>query len=76
MLEDDRDICFWDTSKEKDDLEELPYEQHSIAPPPVCVLYDEPTVVACQKHSTTDILSISNKHSPSDEWPHYGTNKR
>ena len=73
MLEDDRDIGLWDTSEEEDDLEELPYEQHPVTPPPVCVLYNEPTAVTCQKHGN---LTIPNKHIPSDEWTNDGTNER
>ena len=53
MLEDDRNIGLWDTSEEEDDLEELPYEQHPITPPPVRVLYNEPTAVACQENMVT-----------------------
>ena len=48
MLEDDRNVCLWHTSEEEDDLEELPDEQHPIAPPPVRVLYDKPAATASQ----------------------------
>ena len=47
-LQYDGNVCLWHTSEEEDDLEELPDEQHPIAPPPVRVLYDEPAAAASQ----------------------------
>ncbi len=73
VLEDDRGICLWHAGEEEDDLDELPDEQHSVAPPPIGVLYDK-SIRNVGQASTRPHNRV--KHIPSDKGTNNGTNER